>query len=115
MKKFLSLLCLAFLMQTTTRATIRTVNNNNPSPGQFTSFSLAHNASANGDTIYVSGSSSVYAGTFITKQLTIIGTGHNPNKQNPVTSVFDYIDCSAGSSGSKFIGLTFNGQLSIAS
>ncbi len=107
MKKFLSLLSLAFIVQTNVNATVRTLNNNNPSPGQFSLFSAAVTASVNGDTIYVSGSATSYGTQLISKQLTIIGTGHNPNKQNPLVSTFDYIDCGLGSSGSKFIGLNF--------
>ena len=95
------------LMHLSSSATIRTVNNNKSGPGQFTSFSNAIKATANYDTIYVSGSPNSYGFQSINKILTIIGTGHNPDKQNPLVSSFNYIDCLTGSSGSKFIGITF--------
>jgi hypothetical protein len=91
-------------------ATVRTVNNNNPSPGQFSTFAAAHTAAVAGDTLYISGSPTIYSGN-ITKQLTVIGTGHAPDKQNPLTCFFTTINCNAGSAGSKFIGLTFNGNV----
>jgi len=103
MKRILTLL--ALLASIYSNATVRTVNNNNPSPGQFSTFAAAHTAAVNGDTLYISGSPTNYGGATITKQLTIIGTGHNPDKQNPLVSTFSAINCNAGSANSKFIGI----------
>lgn len=69
-------------------ATVRTLCNAPYSPGQFTTFNDAQTASSNGDTIYVHGSPIDYGNITITKSLVIIGTGHNPNKQNPLVSTF---------------------------
>ncbi len=89
---------------TTAHATIRTVSNNNNSPGQYTDFASAHTASSNGDTIYVSGSPYNYNTFAVSKRLTIIGTGHNPQKQAPLRSFLDYAYFYTGSKGSKLIG-----------
>lgn len=73
-------------------ATVRTLNNNNPSPGQYTTWAAVQAASIYTDTIYVSGSPLSYGDITITiPNLTIIGTGHNPQKQNPVISEFGVI------------------------
>jgi hypothetical protein len=96
---FLVLSCNAF-------ATTRTLNNNVPSPGQFTSFSACQAASSNGDTILVQGSPINYNTFSLSKRLTIIGPGHNPtDKQNPVKAQVDYIAFNIGSTGSKVYGL----------
>src|SRR5438105_1758827 len=100
------LILLALLISAYCNATVRTVNNNNPSPGQFTTFSAAQSAALAGDTIYFSGSPTTYTGISPTKQLTLIGTGHNPDKQNPLVSTIDLINVTSSSAaGSKFIGL----------
>jgi hypothetical protein len=101
---------IALLISAYSNATVRTVNNNNPSPGQFATFASAHTAAVNGDTLYISGSPTSYGTNTITKVLTVIGTGHNPDKQNPLVSTFVNITCGAGSSGSKFIGLILGGN-----
>jgi hypothetical protein len=87
-------------------ATVHTLCNMPYSPGQFTNFSDAHDAAAFGDTIYVHGSNFSYGDIFIVKQLVIIGTGHNPNKQSPLVSSFGTIGIHT--SNAQLIGLTFN-------
>jgi len=86
-------------------AAIRTLSNNSNSPGQFTTFAAAHTASSAGDTVYVHGSPYNYGSFSLTKQLTIIGIGHNPQKQAPQKSFVDYIYFGTGSSGSRIIGM----------
>jgi hypothetical protein len=90
----------------TTEATTRTLNNNNPSPGQFNIWTNVLAASSAGDTILVQGSPINY-GTFnVNKRLTIIGPGHNnTDKQNPQKAVVDYIQFMVGSTGSKVYGM----------
>ena len=90
---------------TAAHATIRTVSNNNNSPGQYTDFATAQTASANGDTIYISGSPYNYGTFSISKRLTIVGTGHNPQKQAPLRSFVDYVYFYTGSNGAKVIGM----------
>jgi hypothetical protein len=106
MKKLhLSLLSLALVFGFDAMAVIRTLSNNTNSPGQFTTFAAAHTASATGDTIYVHGSPYNYGSFTLSKQLTIIGIGHNPQKQAPLKSFVDYIYFGTGSGGSKVIGM----------
>jgi len=105
-KKFTLYLLLFVLCTIQLHATVRTVNTNSPSPGQFISLSDAITASANGDTIYLSGGNNGFAS--LNKQIVFIGTGHNPDKQSPVVSSVNFIDLvPASCQGSKFIGIQF--------
>jgi hypothetical protein len=85
------------------KATIYTVNNSSTSPGQYTNVAAAVSAASNGDTIYISGSSVNYGSFTINKRLTVIGTGHNPQKQAPLYSLVDNITIS--SNGVRIMGL----------
>ncbi|HMJ70334.1 MAG TPA: hypothetical protein VK508_15625 [Cyclobacteriaceae bacterium] len=86
-------------------ATVHTLCNMPYSPGQHTTFSAAHAAAAAGDTIYVHGSHFNYGNISVNKPLVIIGTGHNPDKQSPLVSLFETITVS--SSNVQLIGLSF--------
>ncbi len=111
MKKLAALfiLLISSLCTLNSFATVRTVNNNNPSPGQYSSIQTAVTASVAGDTIYVSGSTVSYNNFSVDKALTIIGTGHKPQNQNTSVSIVDNISLSTtAASGSKFIGLNMN-------
>ena len=60
-------------------ATVRTVSNNPTTLAQFSTIQDAVNASSNGDTIYVHGSPTRYAGfTIQDKRLTVMGPGWYP-------------------------------------
>lgn len=60
-------------------ATVRTVSNNPTTIAQFSTIQAAVDASLNGDTVYVQGSPTQYAGfTIQDKRLTIIGPGFYP-------------------------------------
>ncbi len=62
-------------------ATVRTVSNNPNSLAQYSTIQTAVNASSNGDTIYVQGSNTRYAGFNITdKWLVVIGPGWAPTQ-----------------------------------
>src|SRR5687767_1113102 len=87
MKRLFSLLAL-MVACSFSFATVRTLCNMSYCAGTYSDFNAAQAASSNGDTIYVQGSTIDYGSINITKSLTIIGTGHNPNKQNPVVSTF---------------------------
>jgi hypothetical protein len=102
MKRLFSLLVL-MVACSCSFATVRTVCNMPYSPGQYTNFDDAYQASSNSDTIYVHGSSINYGSFYINKQLVIIGTGHNPAKQNPLVSSF--LDLDLGTHGIQLIGL----------
>ncbi|MBK8660143.1 MAG: hypothetical protein IPN22_15060 [Bacteroidetes bacterium] len=99
------LLAIALFAAVNANATIRTLSNNTNSPGQFTNFAAAQTASTAGDTIYIHGSPYNYGSFTLTKQLTVIGIGHNPQKQAPLKSFVDYIYFATGSNGSKVIGM----------
>jgi len=69
-------LFLSFLFSVNVFATVRTVCNNPSTLAQYNTIQAAITASASGDTIYVHGSPTRYAGFTITdKRLTIIGPG----------------------------------------
>jgi hypothetical protein len=102
MKPLFSLLAL-MVAYSFSFATVRTVCNMPYSPGQFTNFTDAMNASNSNDTIYVHGSSINYGSVYINRPLVIIGTGHNPGKQNPLVSSF--LDISVGANAVQLIGL----------
>jgi hypothetical protein len=77
MKQFF--LLLSFSACVNMYATVRTVSNNPATLAQYNTIQAAVDASASGDTIYVQGSSTHYAGfTILNKRLTIIGPGWSP-------------------------------------
>lgn len=92
-------------------ATVRTVNNNNPSPGQYTTIAAAQSAASPGDTLLITGSPYNYNSITITKRLTLIGTGHKPIGEFPAVSKLDDIDFSGTNTSlydCNFIGLDVN-------
>lgn len=89
--KALFFLAAASLAACAAHATVRTVNNNNPSPGQYASLAAAHSAAQAGDTLYIHPSPTNYGSLTISKQLTLIGAGHNPQSTAPQTAKMDVI------------------------
>lgn len=91
-------------------STVYTVNNNIPSPGQYTSVNTAIAAASAGDTIYINGSPYNYNSFTISKKLTIIGTGWEPRTSNGTFSLVDNINFSGGAAatGSVIMGLDLN-------
>ncbi len=63
-------------------AVIRTVDNNNPSAGQFTTIQAAVNAANNDDIIYVYPSLTPYQGFYMNKRVRVYGTGWVENGMN---------------------------------
>ena len=110
MKPLLCMIC-GCLIAALSNATIIIVDNNPNSPALYNNLQAAINAASPGDTIYIQGSNTNYmpgGGTIhINKKLTIIGTGHNPQKQNALKSMVgaSFI-FEPGSSGSALIGIT---------
>ena len=99
-------------------ATVRTVSNNAGTIAQYTTIQAAVNASVNGDTIYVQGSSVQYAGFTITdKRLVVIGPGWSPMQSfMPFpASVYDLSINGSGSSNTEIQGLHFVTGVSITS
>jgi hypothetical protein len=73
-------------------ATVLTVSNDPAQPAQFSSIPVAIDSAKANDTIYILGSNTVYPSLNITKSnLTFIGAGFNPNKQNPAPTHIDRI------------------------
>lgn len=93
-------------------AAILTVDNNINSPAQYSTIQTAVDAANDGDTIHIVGSPTLYATATITKELHLVGDGHNSNKQNPSVSRVNTImlrtTAFTTSSGSTFEGLELN-------
>jgi len=106
---FIALLVIGF----SANATVHTVSNNQNSPGQFTSLQAAIDAASPGDTIYVSGSTSNYGSVTVSKQLTLIGAGYNPNNQFQFKTQLSTITLSMGTttnpSGTLIMGFDLSG------
>ncbi len=110
MKKQILLLAILTIVAFTANATIWTVSNNPNSPGQYSNLQDAIDAASAGDTIYVSGSETDYGTGTITKQLTIIGSGYNPNKNYDYNTLISYLELDtitslSGASNSLIIGI----------
>ena len=88
-------------------ATVRTVNNSTSlpvNPGQYTTISAAITAASAGDTILVTGNVASYGENLnISKKLTLIGTGYDPQYQ-PSTVLNGYVQFNTGSNGSAIMG-----------
>lgn len=98
--------------------TILTVDNNVPSAGQYATISSANNAASPGDTLYVMPSSVSYAAPYISKRLTIIGTGWTPHGYDGFfirnTTVDFHIYFGSDSSGSILSGFRVSGYINIS-
>ncbi|MCE3278287.1 MAG: hypothetical protein K0S44_478 [Bacteroidetes bacterium] len=114
MKKIITLCASAFLGLSSTLATIITVSNNSNTPGQYSNLQTAINNANSGDSIYVHGSSTNYGAITINKPgLSLIGTGHQPQKDFPFVSsltdvTFDTIQYVSRGRNCKIIGLNLN-------
>ena len=110
MKKLVLILSIIGLHMNT-YAVKRSVSNNPNSPGQYNTLAAAITASNADDTLYVVGSPTDYGSVTINKKLTIIGSGYNPNKQNPLKTSIGSITISrtliSDPSSSKIIGIEF--------
>ncbi len=97
-------------------ATVITVSNNPNSPGQYNNLQTAIDAATNGDTLYVHGSPTNYGTIYLNRNLTLIGTGYNPQKDNPLVSsiatlYLDSVPGIKGCSNSRIIGFNITSQL----
>ncbi|MEQ9302046.1 MAG: hypothetical protein RIF33_25930 [Cyclobacteriaceae bacterium] len=87
-------------------ATVLIVDQNGNAPsGTFSSFTIAHNTANTGDTILVIPSSSSYGSLTISKGITVIGPGFNPQSTNGQTAKVSDIRLNTGANGCKIIGL----------
>jgi hypothetical protein len=87
------------------RAAVLTLNNNTPTPGQYTTFAAAQTAAAAGDTILVQGSPTSYGAITISKRLTIIGPGHKPNTLSGLGATFGPVTISDNLKGVGIYGI----------
>ena len=99
-----------FVISAFSYATVIVVDNNGNAPaGVETSLTTAINNATAGDTLLVIPSSSSYGNTNVTKQLTIIGVGFNPDMEIPFTSQVNNLTIYTAASGTKIIGLEITG------
>jgi hypothetical protein len=115
MKKILSTFVFALIVLSN-YANVITVSNNPNSPGEYTDLQAAIDGATNGDTLYVHGSPTNYGTIYLNRNLTLIGTGYNPQKDNPLVSsittlYLDSVPGIKGCSNSKIYGFNFTSQL----
>jgi hypothetical protein len=115
MKKSIFTFALAALFCANTWAKVRTVSQDAATPAQYTTIAAAITASAAGDTIYIHGSTTQYPTFNINKiNLTLIGAGYAPTKENPVATSLNYVNLDTTGNnqtgrGTKLIGLEIYG------
>lgn len=112
MKKSILSSIFLFAIVFVAKATVFTVSNNTAlpgSPGQYTTVAAAMSAASNGDTIYIQPSATTYGNFTVTKTLTFIGAGYNPQTTSGLRSEIGQVSFGNGSSNSKLLGLYTNG------
>lgn len=120
MKKSIFTLALATLFCANSWAKVRTVSQDAATPAQYTTIAAAITASAAGDTIYIHGSATQYPTFTVNKvNLTFIGAGYAPTKENPLTTMLNYVNLDTTGNnqtgrGTKLIGLEIY-QVSVGS
>ena len=98
----------ALFVSAISNAAVLTVSNAFNSPGQYTTIAAAMAAASNNDTIYIQGTSVNYGSFTVTKTLTFIGAGHNPQNQGTTLTIVNDIALGTGSSNSRIIGFRVN-------
>lgn len=114
MKKLISIL-LCSALSTQLLATIRTVSNVPSTIADFSDIQAACDASASGDSIYISGSPQAYTEfTINDKKLAIFGPGWSPDKEFPISAMVHGCELTGvGAAGSELHGLTFTNPVYI--
>ena len=96
-------------------AVIRTVDNNNPSAGQYTTIQAAIDAASNDDIIYVYPSNTAYAGFNVNKRLKIYGVGWQGTTVNiRRTMLSSQVQFQAGSEYSELHGFANGFQVNMS-
>ena len=106
--KIYSSIISALLISAVSNAAVLTVSNAVTSPGQHTTIAAAMTAASNNDTIYIHGTNVNYGSFTVTKALTFIGPGHNPQNQGLSLAIINDITLSTGSSNCRIIGFRVN-------
>ena len=112
----MKIFALVMILITAVHAKVWIVDNNPFPVGDFTTFSDAHNAASDGDTIYVYGSNTTYAAITTTKRLVYFGTGfdltlHEGQAFAAASTISGTMNFNAGSEGSLIAG--FDGTFAI--
>lgn len=109
MKNKILLLTSIFVLSTSIAFTATLTLSNHPLGGaQYTNLVDAYNAASPGDTIIVEGTDIEYhIGTYWYKQLTVIGSGLNTNKQSFKRTIISFHYNRLHGAGSSFYGIEF--------
>lgn len=113
MKKTIFTLAILTMTVWSANAKVWRVNNNAGVVADFSTIAAAVSAATAGDTIYIEGSATNYAGSTLNKRLVFIGTGYflsgtNSNaglQANPYSANVGSIRLDSAASGSVFLGL----------
>lgn len=94
-------------------ATQWSVSNNPTVTASFTQITtaIASSSVVAGDTLIVQPSAAEYTNFNLNKSLTIIGSGFNPSKTNPLTTKITSNSCTVSVNNCKFIGITFTSPI----
>jgi len=104
----LSTLIVLMLCASFAHATTFTLNNNNPFPGQYTTFDDAQNAASAGDTILVQASPNGYGDITFSKSLTLVGPGHRPAVNSGLAATFGNVFISNNLGNIGIFGIMLN-------
>ncbi|MEM6642512.1 MAG: hypothetical protein AAF616_06005 [Bacteroidota bacterium] len=110
----MKLICTALLAISSLllHATVITVDNNGNAPtGVQSSITSAISAASVGDTLLIIPSTSSYGNITISKELTIIGVGFNPDMEIALTSTVGNVIIQNVAGGTKLIGMVVTGLL----
>lgn len=126
MKTLLLTLIALFAVTETALATVYTVSNHIAGGAQYTNLRDAYDAATNGDTLLLEGTDINYHISYQcnfhwNKELTVIGIGFNPSKQNPKRTKITATHCNEGhafhignaGSGSEFYGIEFMNEVRV--
>jgi hypothetical protein len=102
--KILVLSC--FLVTYHVQAKVITVSNREGDIAQHSTLGSALSEAEDGDIIYIYGSADSYGSFTLNRRLTLLGTGHNPENNDPLVSQVGQITLGVGSSGSQIIGIS---------
>ena len=103
--RLISLLILLLACIQLTHAEILVVDNNPGSTALYSDINDAIDAADAGDTLHIIGSASTYPAVTLDKQLVILGTGFDPQRDNPVVAAAYTFYITTGSEGSVVMGL----------
>jgi len=105
MKNIYKILVLGcFLVTYHVQAKVITVSNREGDIAQHSTLGSALSEAEDGDIIYVSGSEHSYGDQNVSRRVTLVGSGHNPDNDNRFISTIENLHFLEGSAGSVVIG-----------